>query len=71
MTNTKTKTMIMTKTNIFFSRFFASFGELSNFLYWMGPVPYLELFWAGPVKKLTLYNIQNKKTITLTTKAKL
>ena len=25
------------------------------FLYWVGPVPYLELFWVGPVKKITLY----------------
>ena len=34
---------------------FAIFGELGNFLYWMGPVPYLELFWAGPVKTFTPY----------------
>ena len=26
------------------------------FLYWVGPVPYLELFWVGPVKKITLYD---------------
>ena len=25
------------------------------FLYWVGPVPYLELFWVGPIKKITLY----------------
>ena len=25
--------------------------NLVIFLYWGGPVPYLELFWVGPVKK--------------------
>ena len=30
--------------------------NLVIFLYWVGPVPYLELFWAGPVKKIILYN---------------
>ena len=29
--------------------------NLVIFLYWVGPVPYLELFWAGPVKINTLY----------------
>ena len=29
--------------------------NLVIFLYWVGPVPYLELFWVGPVKKTTLY----------------
>ena len=31
--------------------------SLVIFLYWVGPVPYLELFRVGPVKKITLYNL--------------
>ena len=31
------------------------FHFFSFFLYWVGPVAYLELFWVGPVKKNTLY----------------
>ena len=30
-------------------------AESVIFLYWVGPVPYLELFGAGPVEKNTLY----------------
>ena len=40
----------------FFSKgFLPSPVNLVIFLYWGGPVPYLELFWVGPVKENTLY----------------
>ena len=45
----------LTWTFTFLQGFLPTFVNLVIFLYWAGPVPYLEFFWAGPVKKLTLY----------------